>query len=286
LLIAVAWLGDLSLLELTAVLSVCLLSPVAFGAAATVTNDGSAVAAGSAVLGTALLARRRGRSMAVTGLSIGLVVGLMKGLFVVAPFTLLAALVIADVSQRRKPTRSDFWTRYGCSLMMFIGAFVSYVGWLLIQNARATVPPSTILHALQSWSTSPYPRLPTFFAGVQNGLSGLMAYVPAPLYWLWNLSVYGSLAGVLILRGPVARPQLRAMASAIFVGIIVLAAAFPLLNFVEGHYDFSAPARYALPLLPIIAVTLVRALRTRGLFLVGLVLPAAAVIDQVATGKF
>jgi hypothetical protein len=69
-------------------------------------------------------------------------------------------------------------------------------------------------------------------------------------------------------------------------GILALAAAFPLLNFVEGHYNFYAPARYAFPLLPLIAVTVVRALRTRGLLLVGLVLPAMAVIDQVATGQF
>jgi hypothetical protein len=76
------------------------------------------------------------------------------------------------------------------------------------------------------------------------------------------------------------------MAAAIFIGIIALAAGFPLLNFIEGHYDFYAPSRYALPLLPIVGLVLMRAIRVRGLLLIGVLLPALAVIDQLATGQF
>jgi len=169
---------------------------------------------------------------------------------------------------------------------MFVAVVVSYGGWLLFQETRAIVSPSVVLRALQGFSTTPYPRPSTFLTGVQQSLSDLVAYAPAPLYWFWNLSVYGSLAGLLVLHGPVGRPQLRAMAAAIFIGIIALAAAFPLLNFFEGHYDFYAPSRYALPLLPVVGVVLVRALRTRGLLLIGILLPALAVIDQVSTGQF
>jgi hypothetical protein len=91
---------------------------------------------------------------------------------------------------------------------------------------------------------------------------------------------------MVILRGPVGRPQLRAMAAAVFVGILALAVAFPVLNFAEGHYDFAVPTRYALPLLPIIGYVLARSLRDRGLLLIGAVLPALAVFDQVSTNQF
>jgi hypothetical protein len=63
---------------------------------------------------------------------------------------------------------------------------------------------------------------------------------------------------------------MRAMAAAIFVGMIALAIAFPWLNFIEGHYDFNAQARYALPLLPLVGFVVVRSLRTHGLLLIGL----------------
>lgn len=286
LLLWVGWLAELSLLELCLVLSICLLSPVEVHAASTVTNDSSAVPAGALVLATFLVSRRRQTAMAGFGLAVGLLVGLMKGLFVVAPLVILVGLVIGDVSQRRRPTRADLWRRYGCSLSMFVGVVISYAGWLLLQDAVAVVSPSVVLHALQGISTTPYPRPSTFFNGIQQGLSDLIAYTPAPLYWFWNLAVYGSLAGLLVLKGPVGRPQVRAMAAAVFIGIAALAAAFPLLNFVEGHYDFYAPSRYAVPLLPIVGVVLARALRTRGLLLIGIALPALAVIDQLATGQF
>ncbi len=128
LLVWVGWLGDLSTLEVITVLAIGILSPVEVYAAAAVTNDSSAVAAGALVLGTALLARRRGKPTALAGLIVGIIVGFMKGLFVVAPFAVLIALVVADISKRRRPTRADFWTRYGCTLMMFVGSVASYAG--------------------------------------------------------------------------------------------------------------------------------------------------------------
>ena len=108
LLVWVGWLSDLSLLELGTVLSICLLSPVEVHAAATVTNDSAGVVAGAAVLGTFLAARRRATAMAGIGLVVGLLVGFMKGLFVVAPFVILAAVFIADLSGRHRPQTRRF----------------------------------------------------------------------------------------------------------------------------------------------------------------------------------
>jgi len=198
----------------------------------------------------------------------------------------LVGLVIADVAQHHKLSRAGLWRRYGCIVLMLLGVIAAYSGWVLLQDARAIVSPSVVLHALQGFQTSTYPLPSTFLTGVEGGLSALTAYAPAALYVFWNLAVYGSLAGLVVLKGPVAGPQLRAMAAAIFIGIVMLAAAFPLTNFILGHYNFPAPARYALPLLPIMGIVLARALRLRGLLLIGILLPGLAVIDQLATGQF
>lgn len=286
LLVWVAWMLELSLIELAAVLAICLLSPVEIHSVATVTNDSAALPAGAAVVATYLLSRRLRRPMIVTGLVVGLIVGLMKGLFLVAPLVVLLGVVFADVSQRRRPTRADIWMRYGCSAAMFVGAVVSYAAWFLIQDARATVPPSIVLHALEGSSITSHLRATTILVGIQNGLSDLIAYATAPLYWMWNLAIYGCLVGLLLLKGPVGRVSQRAAALAVLVGIVVLGAGIPLLNFVLGHYDFYSPPRYALPLLPVIALVVVRTLRTRGVLLVGIALPALAVIDQLVTGQF
>jgi hypothetical protein len=285
-LVWVAWMLELSLIELVAVLAICLLSPVETHSIATVSNDSAGLPAGAAIVATYLVSRRRKKPMVVAGLVVGLIVGFMKGLFVVAPLVVLAAVVFSDIAHRRRPTRSDLWERYGCSAAMFVGIFVGYAAWFLMQSARATVPPSTVLRALEGFATTSHLRATTVFVGIQNELSDLTAYATAPLYWLWDLAIYGSLVGVLVLKGPVGRISQRAAALAILFGIVVLGLAFPLLNFIEGHYDFYTPQRYALPLLPIVALVVVRTLRTRGVLLVGIALPALAVIDQLVTGQF
>lgn len=286
LLVWIGWLANLSLLELCALLAVCLLSPVQIHAASTVTDDSAAVVAGAAVLATFLLARRRDKPLIVAGLIVGLLIGFMKGLFVVAPFVLVVGVLIADIAARRRPVKSELWRRYGCSVAMLVGAAVAYAAWLVIVDARAIVSPHTVLQALQGFSKTSYPRPSTMLTGVQSELSTLSAYQSAPLYWIWDVAIFGSLAGLVLLRGPVGRPELRAMAMAIFVGIVALAVAFPLLNFVEGHYDFSSPARYALPVLPVVGLVAYRSLRTRSVLLVGVVLPGLAVIAQLVGGQF
>jgi hypothetical protein len=286
LLVWVAWMLELSLFELVAALAICLLSPVETHSIATVTNDSAGLPAGAAIVATYLLSRRREKPMLVIGLVVGLVVGFMKGLFVVAPLVVLAAVVFSDIAHRRRPTREDLWVRYGCCAAMFVGVVVSYAAWFLMQSARASVPPSTVLHALEGFATTTHVRPTTILLGIQNELADLSAYTSAPLYWIWNLAIYGSLVAMLVLKGPVGRISQRASALAILFGIVALGVAFPLLNFIEGHYDFYTPQRYALPLLPIVALVVVRTWRTRGVLLVGIALPALAVIDQLVTGQF
>ena len=140
LVVVVGWLAELTLFELGTVLVVSLLSPVQIHAISTVTNDSSGVAAGALVLGTFLFAERRQKPMIVLGLIIGLAVGFMKGLFVLAPLVILLGLVFGDIAERRRPDRALLWSRYGCSTAMFLGAIASYVGWVLIVDAGRSCP--------------------------------------------------------------------------------------------------------------------------------------------------
>jgi hypothetical protein len=286
LVIAVGWLAELSLFELGTVLVICLLSPVQIHAISTVTDDSSGVAAGALVLGTFLLAKRRQKPMVVLGLTVGLVVGFMKGLFVLAPLVVLLGLLFGDIAERRRPNRDELWSRYGCSTAMLVGAIASYVGWVLIVDARATVPLSVVEHAVESFTVVPHLRPSTMLTGFTNELALLNPYAPAPLYWIWNLIVFGSLGGLIVLKGPPADSRMRALASAIFVGMIALAVFFPLLNFVQGHYNIAAPARFALSLLPIVGFVVARASRLRGLLLIGLLLPGLALVAQLVGGQF
>jgi hypothetical protein len=121
---------------------------------------------------------------------------------------------------------------------------------------------------------------------VQQGLSDPTAYVPAPPYWIWDVAVYGSLVGPVALRGPLDGSASELPPFAIFLGIVALALAFPLINFIEGHYDSYAPSRYALPALPIIAVLVMRTLRTRAVVIIGIILPALAIGFQLTTTQF
>jgi hypothetical protein len=126
LIVAAGWLAELSLFELSTVLVISLLSPVQIHAISTVTNDSSGVAAGALVLGTFLLAKRRSKPMIVGGLIVGIVVGFMKGLFVLAPLVVLLGLVFGDVADRRRPVRTELWSRYGCSTAMLMASVASY----------------------------------------------------------------------------------------------------------------------------------------------------------------
>ena len=51
-------------------------------------------------------------------------------------------------------------------------------------------------------------------------------------------------------------------------------------------YNVTTPARYVLPLLPIIALVAIRAMRTRGVLAVGIAVPALAVVVQLVTQPF
>lgn len=296
LLLVLAILEELPLLGLTALLAISLLGPVEIDTAATVNNDAAAVAIGALGLIVLSLARRRGRSLTWLGLIVGVVIGLTKGLFVVVPAVFVVDAILQEgwhlISGKAQTTllRSlwDALRRHFTETAMLVGAVLSFVGWTLFQSARATTRPSVVLHALMGFQTTSHLQITQIIRGVQQQFSVLIAYYPdAPIDVVWDIVVLGAIVGIVFLRtGSEIRPELRRLCIAVVTGLVALAVFWPTLVFIQGHYSFDAPARYALPLLPIIALILARSSRRIGLVAMGVLLPAAAIVWQLAIAKF
>jgi hypothetical protein len=285
----IGWLAELSLAELGALLVLCLLNPYTVHAEATVNNDSAGIAAGAATVVTYLIAKCRRSTMIVVGLAVGVLVGLIKGIFVIAPLILVVGGAVGELLEGRRPTQRAFWRREACSLAMLAGAVLSYVGWYFFQDARARVPSIVVFNALYGAfpKSNPLPSLGSILFSINKGFQPFALVRGAPLYALWNLAVIGSLIGILVLKGPPAgSARLRAMAFAVVLGFVLVTAGANVLSWFQGHYIVNIGSRYGIPILPILGLVLVRALRVRGLLLVGLLVPGAALIAQLVQGQF
>jgi hypothetical protein len=290
LLVIIAAVEDLSLMQLVALLSISLLGPLSVYASATVTNDSAAISAGALAILTGLVANRRNKRMAWAGLIVGLVLGLMKGLFVFAPLALLVAGLLAQWSRANRPTRRDLVRDLvrdnACYGSMFIGAWLSYIGWIVFQDQRAIVPQATVIHALQSFSMTAHPQWATILMSIQEQFSLLLSPLgTTSVDFVWELAVLGTIAGIIFLRKRADEdPWVRPASIGIVVGLVALAIFFPMYQYLEGHYNFYGPPRYGLPMLPIVALVIVRSVRSSGLVTMGVILPSAAAAAQLLPG--
>jgi hypothetical protein len=272
----VAWLGDFTLLQLAALLTICGLNPWTIESAAVVTNDSAAIAAGAATIATIQLARRRSYLL-ILCLVVGVVIGLLKATFIAAP---VAVLIGALVLESRRPDRfrlPGLWRRRRNELVLTAGAVLSTVGFLLVQQVRAVTSPSVVLHALLGGQVTARPRWSTLEVSVQDAF---WAFVPSPgqpLYVIWDLVLYGALAGLLLNRSTDRAWGLRSLLAGVLIASILLGLGFTLQDYFEGHYNYVTPARYFLPMVPLVAYLAVRAFRSGAVLVTGLALPAAAV---------
>ena len=76
------------------------------------------------------------------------------------------------------------------------------------------------------------------------------------------------------------------MSLGILFGMLVLVFAWPILVFLQGHYNFPSNARYDIPLLPLIGYVIVVGCRRFGLVAVGVVLPVACAMLQLGIAKY
>jgi hypothetical protein len=289
LLLVFAVLDELSLLALAALLGTCLLNPVFTYAAGTVNNDAAGVAAGVVALLAWTLSKSHPRWGLGCGLVSGILIGLTKGLFVVVPFALVVAAVVSEY-----PVVSSLagaWIalkRNVCVVTMFGAACLSYIGWTLFQNGRATVPSSTVLHAVLGFTHVATLQLGTIGSGVMHLFNLFQPYYPLDaINVVWSIAVFGVILGTLFL--PLAGPDallVRGLSVGILAAILALAVGWPLLVYLQGHYNFAADARYAIPILPLAGYVVVKGCRRFGIIAIGLVLPVSCAILQLVIGKY
>jgi hypothetical protein len=289
LLLLIGAVEGLPLMALAVLQATSLLSPVHVHAAATVNNDAAGVAAGALALLVAAIVRPRRRPMIGFGIGVGVgvVIGMLKGVYVVAPFVLVLAAVLTEHPwSLTAGARRDALRRNSCVLGMFLGAAAGYLGWIVWQDTRAKVSSSTVLHTLLGYSQTSHLQPGTMVRGLDNVMSLLLPYQPdAPAHHIWNLMFFGVVIAVLVVktRSDVTSGT-RTLAIAPVAGLLALAIGWPLLLYAQGHYDLPASGRYALPLLPVLALVVVRAVGRLGMLSLGVVLPATAAVWQLAYG--
>jgi hypothetical protein len=293
--LVLVWLAaveGLSLWAVTLLLATCLLSPLHAYAAATVNNDAAGVFAGAVTLLVCSLSRRNGRPMVLIGLVVGVLTGLTKGLFVVAPCVLVLAGVIGSPPWRGERDFRGWLRRFGrqnaCAVAMSVGGALSFVGWLAVQNLRARRPSKVVLDALLSFTHTDHFQFWTIVRGAQSQVSLLQPYWPdAPMHHLWNLTFFAVVIGLVFLGERLrSSAESRNLAIATLGGLLALAVVWPVISYLGGHYTGVAPARYGLPLLPFLSLAAIRALDRPGLVVLGLALPASAVLWQLAVKPF
>jgi hypothetical protein len=280
LIVALGVVEDLSLLRLMVVFAICLLSPVAVSAEATVTNDSASVAAGLLGLVAVGLCRHR---------SVRSAVALLKPLTVFVPLALVAGALFEDSPGPALRVRVPaLMRRHACALSMVAGTALSSVAWEALQEVRATVAPTEVLYHLQRAEVTHHIQWVTIFSGLQQQLTLMEPLYPnAPFYWLWNLAVFGTLITVaLVARSSREALRTRGMAAGALAGLAALAVFWPVASYLEGHYNYFAPVRYGLPLVPLVALALARFYRRFGLLAIGLVIPATAAVAQLVAAKF
>lgn len=290
LLVGVAAVEGLSLLGLTVLLTTCLLSPLHIYAAATVNNDAAAVASGSlAFLVVAMSGRRKCRRPGLIGLAAGSTIAMIKGVFVIAPFVLAVVALLAERPWAvSRPEWRAMARRNACVLGMLVGGVVTSVAWVVFQNLRAKISSAVVIDTLLSFTHTDHLKVESIVQSVKAQTSLLLPYHPdAPVHYLWNISFFAVVIGVILLKGrqpDSSGPRLLAIAS--LCGIVATATSWTVFSYLQGQYDGVAGARYGLPLLPLMSMVVVRSVPRSGLVALGVILPSSAVVWQLVLGKF
>lgn len=285
LLLAMAWVADMTLLQTTTVLALCELNPSAIRAAATVTNDSAALAAGALAIVVLQVARRRRSTLVIPALVAGVVIGLLKSLFCVVPLAIVVGGLLAELPVRRDFTWRGLWRRRGCEVSMLAGAVVATAAFSVVQELRAATPPRVVLDALLGGRITAHPRWATLEGSVLNAFSVFQS-PSRPLYTMWNLLVFGAVAGLAFNHSSSKRRALPALAGGTLAALVALGLGFSLLDYFQGHFNFVIQARYVIAIVPLLAYLLARSLRPSGLVLVGVVVPALAVTSTLIGHPF
>ena len=288
LLLVLAALEDFSLVGLAALLATCLFNPVFTYSAATVNNDSAGIAIGAVALIALSWSRRRPRFSLALGAIAGALIGLTKGLYIAVPFALVIAAIVEEGRQLLSVQGlKDAFRRHLCVVSMLVISVLAYGVFTLVQDARATVAPSTVLRALLGFSHVATLQPSTLSTSVSNAvtLSAVLLLQRVERH-LGRVCLW-SARRVLVPRDPTGRGETcPGLSLGIFVGALSLAIGWALLVFVQGHYNSRGPSAMKICLLPLIGYVLVQGCRRFGLVAIGIAFPVLCAVVQLASGKY
>lgn len=246
--------------------SVVLLAPLSVYAFSTVSNDAGTLVVALAFVALFLTAARRGlRSALVWGGVAGLLLGATKSYNALLPMGMVAALLFLGWLVRNR-SRAGFRAVFARSDMRFslAAAVMSLLvtgAFTLWQSVRATVSSAQVLSALLGAPDNDVFINPKTVASsaanlANNWLGGANGLVLDG----WTFFVVLNSVLLILLGVAFARPRslvadrARLFATAWAFIVPAFAVAWPVLLFLQGHYDYDAPARYGLLILPLAAV--------------------------------
>jgi hypothetical protein len=262
-------------------------SPILLLTQSTVTNDGTALAAGAAVLLTTLR-WEAGRCRMWVPLSVAFVALMLKTTNLAVVLVACAFILVRSLQQAegvRQRWRSLFTTHNvvfvaGCA----VATIVVGLGWSALQGSRETLDPLGIPQNMimvkdqfdPSWLASGLiaviaPLEPEWLQAAMAGVTGSsVAYVTS--FALLGLAVLGAVRSE-------AGSVVRALSIATGLAALTFGPLLTLVTYASLHIWFPIPARYGISLVPAMAVIAGTAVRSRrwqiALLAVALVLYAA-----------
>ena len=268
-----ALIEDMSLLALAGLLSITLLNPCFTWAAGTINNDSAALFAAMASVLVLSLGVRKGRfrwfSFPLFMLA-GLVIGLTKGVFVIAPF----ALLVAAVFERPPLTTNgreliDSLKSYLPSATIFVFAAAGNEMWLYFQKIRSVVSQSVLTAGTITGIKEKSVNLVQVGDGIKNLAMLFSSYLgnfaTNEVLGLVVVSMLLVIAVARLFRGrlDVATPgsaTLRLSSGSLAIGILVSVVAESIFvsaySWEQSGVMIAAPSRYYIALLPLIALAL------------------------------
>jgi hypothetical protein len=257
-----------------------LLAPISIHAFSTVNNDSATLVASIGfVLALTSASRASIRVALVLGVCLGLALALIKPFMILLPLGSIIAVgffSLADVVQEKTSRRPA--TKRGVlvfALSATVASALTAGAFSLVQAKRSTVPAGQVLDSLLGFQPkvlslqmdtiwSSFANLANQWVGVTNGL-----VTSQPFFTTLNLIFLLLLGGTAIRIGsrPTNATTEGGLARLFFVNwiftISLLGLGWPVLLFLQGNFNFDAPSRYGLLVLPLAATAISSSISAR-----------------------
>ena len=255
-----------------------ILCPAITHSYATVTNDGFIFPAMLFFLYLLLTVSKSEDKSRLLSVMAGLALGLTKGFLPAVP--IVGFILVRRLRRREEKNLFEEFinlegirTFFRWSSMFSIGSFLVYTGF---QIMRASVSSNVVLKALLGFSITSVPKLHTivnsvvnmalpFYGNLANGVDTIGISLFITLFLAFMLGSAFNKFSLRSLQDNLVRNmdfQQKSLLRAHFwaflliriylFGALVIGLGWPLLVYMQGKFDFSAPSRYAIGLIPFI----------------------------------